>query len=50
MPSRYLRPADQPIPAGKSIGVVRFRPKVRQSAALLMPLYRERRATDQGKP
>jgi hypothetical protein len=35
-----LRPADQPIQARKSIRVVRLRPKVRQTAALLMPLYR----------
>ena len=35
-----LRPADQPIQARKSIRVVRLRPKVRQTAALLVPLYR----------
>ena len=45
-----LRPADQPIQAGKSIRVVRLRPKVRQTAPLLVPLYRERRATGHGKP
>jgi hypothetical protein len=45
-----LRPADQPIQARKSIRVVRLRPKVRQTAALLVPLYRERRATRLGKP
>ena len=45
-----LRPADQPIQARKSIRVVRLRPKVRQTAALLVPLYRERRATGLGKP
>jgi hypothetical protein len=27
-----------------------LRPKVRQTAPLLVPLYRERRATGQGKP
>jgi hypothetical protein len=37
-----LRPADQPIQARKSITVVQLRPKVRQTAALLVPLYRER--------
>jgi hypothetical protein len=46
----FLRPADQPIQARKSIRVVRLRPKVRQTAALLVLLYRERRATGQGKP
>ena len=35
-----LRPADQPIQAGKSIRVVRLRPKVRQTATFLVPLYR----------
>ena len=45
-----LRPADQPIQARKSIRVVHLRPRVRQTAALLVPLYRERRATGQGKP
>jgi hypothetical protein len=40
----------QPIQARKSIRVVRLRPKVRQTAALLVPLYRERRATGLGKP
>jgi hypothetical protein len=51
MPSRVsLRPADQPIQARKSIRVVRLRPKVRQTAPLLVPLYLERRATDHGKP
>ena len=45
-----LRPADQPIQATKSIRVVRLRPKVRQTAALLVPLYREPRATGLGKP
>jgi hypothetical protein len=45
-----LRPADQPIQARKSIRVMRLRPKVRQTAPLLVPLYRERRATGQGKP
>ena len=43
MPSPYpcLRPADQPIQTRKSIMVVRLRPKVRQTAPLLVPLYRE---------
>jgi hypothetical protein len=45
-----MRPADQPIQARKSIRVVRLRPKMRQTAALLAPLYPERLATGQGKP
>jgi hypothetical protein len=49
MPPPILRPADQPIQARKSIRVVRLRPKVRQTAALLVPLYRERRATGHKK-
>jgi hypothetical protein len=45
-----LRPTDQPIQARESIRVLRLRPKVRQTAALLAPLYLERRATGHGKP
>jgi hypothetical protein len=40
-----LRRADQPIQARKSIRMLRLRRKVRQTAALLAPLYLERRAT-----
>jgi hypothetical protein len=42
-----LTPADQPIQARKSIRVVCLRPKARQTDPLLVPPYRERRATGQ---
>ena len=48
--AEVARAADQPIQARKSIRVARLRPEVRQTAALLVPLYRERRATGLGKP
>src|SRR6266446_7096217 len=43
-----LRPADQPIQARKSIRVLRLRPKMRQTTALLAPCIRcaERSATE----
>jgi len=49
MPPPILRPADEPIQARKSIRVSATGPKVRQTAALMAPLYLKRPATGHGK-